>query len=418
MRNFLAKLDRQKKLEHVLEDVSLKNISERIKASPDRTILFEDVRGSEYNVVANLFPSRDQMALALGCTKENMLQKIAAAYSSSGRVSVLDDGKAPCQQIISKTDLTKLPIIQHYKEDTKPYITAGVVIAKDPEYGYNLSFHRMSAIAKNRLSIRIVPRHLREFYERAGGELEVAIAIGLPPAVLFAAATTFDTHRNEYAFAAKLMGMLKLVKATSVDLEVPADAELVLEGKITHELTQEGPFVDITGLVDIVREEPVVEINAITHKEKPIYHTILPASTEHRLLMGAPREPVIFDAVNKVTECRGVNLTTGGCCWLHAVISIRMRAPQDARNAILAAFKAHKSLKQVIVVDDDIDIFNPQEVEWALATRFQAGEDIVLLREKGSSLDPSSNPRTRQTSKMGIDATAPEDSEKSFQRVA
>ncbi len=418
MRNFLAKLDRQKKVEHVLEDTSLKNIPELIKSSRDRTILFEDVRGSEYNVVANLFPSREQLAFALGCTRENLLGKISSAYNSSGRITVLDDGKAPCQQIIAKTDLTKLPVVQHYREDTKPYITAGVVIAKDPEFGYNLSFHRMSVLGRNRLSIRIVPRHLREFYDRAGGQLDIAIAVGLPPAVLFAAATTFDTHRNEYEFASRLMGALRLVKATNVDLDVPAEAEIILEGKITSELAPEGPFVDITGLVDIVREEPVIEVTAMTHREKPIYQTILPASTEHRMLMGTPREPVIFDAVNKVTECRGVNLTMGGCCWLHAIISIRARSPQDARNAILAAFKAHKSLKQVIVVDDDIDIFNPQDVEWALATRFQAGEDIVLLREKGSSLDPSANTRTRQTSKMGIDATAPEDSEKSFRRVA
>src|SRR5690606_28136553 len=160
------------------------------------------------------------------------------------------------------------------------------------------------------------------------------------------------------------------------DLEVPADAEIVLEGRITHNYDKEGPFMDLTETMDIVRDQPVIEIDLITHRRNPIYHALLPGGLEHKLLMGMPKEPTIFAEVNKVARCTGAVMTPGGASWLHAIVQIDKQAEDDGPRAIEAAFRGHGSLKHVCVVDTDVDIYDPAQVEWAVATRFQADRDL------------------------------------------
>jgi UbiD family decarboxylase len=169
--------------------------------------------------------------------------------------------------------------------------------------------------------------------------------------------------------------------------------------------------MDLTETMDIVRDQPVIEIDLITHRRQPIYHALLPGGLEHKLLMGMPREPTIFAEVNKVTRCTGANITPGGASWLHAVVQIDKQGPEDGRKAIEAAFKGHSSLKHVWVVDTDVDIYNPDAVEWALATRFQADKDLIIFPEQpGSSLDPSGTHvpgQKSRTTKVGFDCTIP-----------
>jgi len=297
-----------------------------------------------------------------------------------------------------------------------PYITAGVFVSSDKDFGPNLSFHRASPISKNKLVARICSRDLMEYIKRAGGELDIAICIGLHPSVLLAAAISTEIEVNELEIANSLHS-LELVKCKTNDILVPAGSEIVLEGKITKERHAEGPFPDITKTYDIVREEPVIEINCITHRKDAIYPALLPASLEHELLMGMPKEPVIFNAVNNVCSCRNVLLTHGGSSWLHAIIQIDKKNSDDGKKAIEAGFKAHKSLKHLVVVDSDVDIHDPEGVEWAIATRFQADRDMVSFSEPGSSLDPSAED-DRTTSKVGLDATIPSDKEKDkFARI-
>jgi UbiD family decarboxylase len=151
-----------------------------------------------------------------------------------------------------------------------------------------------------------------------------------------------------------------------------------------------------------------MKITKMYHRKNPIWHMLLPGGLEHKILMGMPREPTIFNEVNKVAECKGVNITPGGCSWLHAVIAIKKKKEEDGQKAVEAAFKGHKSLKHAVVVDEDIDILNPMEVEWAIATRVQADKDVIVMPDEvGSSLDPSADPNTYATAKMGIDATKP-----------
>ncbi|GAG15344.1 unnamed protein product, partial [marine sediment metagenome] len=177
--------------------------------------------------------------------------------------------------------------------------------------------------------------------------------------------------------------------------------------RITKKMAKEGPFVDITGTYDIVRRQPVMKVDRILRKRNGIYHALIPGGMEHNLLMGMPREPTMFREVSRECRCKGVHITPGGCSWLHAVVSIKKRNENDGKKAINAAFRGHRSLKHVVVVDDDIDIYDPLSVEWAISTRFQADKDRVTRKERGSSLDPSSDQKTRITCKVGIDATKP-----------
>jgi UbiD family decarboxylase len=260
-------------------------------------------------------------------------------------------------------------------------------------------------IGKNKMVLRILPRHLNEFIKRNGGELDVAMCIGLPVNMMLSAATSLEIGMDEMAIA-NALGPIADARCKSVDVRVPALAEFVLEGRITKELHPEGPFVDLTETYDIVREQQVFEVKKITHRKDAIYQALLPGMLEHKMLMGMPREPTIFREVSKVAECRDVCITPGGCSWLHAVVSIKRKSAEDGRKAIEAAFKGHHSMKHVVIVDEDIDPSDPAAVEWAVATRFQFEDArVVVKKEAGSSLDPSADPKTRETSKVGIDTT-------------
>jgi UbiD family decarboxylase len=203
---------------------------------------------------------------------------------------------------------------------------------------------------------------------------------------------------------------------------VPAESEIVLEGRFLKEQAAEGPFVDLTGTWDFVRSQPVIEVEAITSREDAIYEALLPGMLEHRVLMGVPREADIFRAVSRICRCLDVRITPGGCSWLHAVVQIEKQGESEARSVIEAAFRAHPSLKRCVVVDNDIDPCDPLAVEWALATRFQADRDTVILSGKpSSSLDPSAQhpPGSKSIgAKFGLDATIKGDRPEKFKQAA
>jgi UbiD family decarboxylase len=225
---------------------------------------------------------------------------------------------------------------------------------------------------------------------------------------MLAAGISVGIGMNELEIA-NAMSPVPLVHAHSVDLMIPAECEIVLEGTVYQDRRHsEGPFLDLTETYDIVRDEPVFEVKTITHRKDPLWQALLPGGLEHKILMGTPREPTIFQKVNEVTRCLDVNITPGGCSWLHAIVQIDKQTDEDGKKAIMAAFAGHSSLKHVAIVDADIDIYNPTQVEWAMATRFQADRDLVVLPgQHGSSLDPSAEPDTQLTTKVGFDLTRP-----------
>ncbi|MEM4336218.1 MAG: UbiD family decarboxylase [Candidatus Anstonellales archaeon] len=407
-RDFLKELEKRKKLIKIKKPVS-KNLEAAglLKALDGNPVMLEKIKGSEYKIAGNVFSTRELVAECLGVKKDALVGKMMNAINNPTKPKLVEKKKAPVLEITEKNvDLSKLPVLFHCEKDGGPYFSSAVIVAKDPVLGHNCSFHRLMMIGKDRVVARILPRHLDEFIKRAGGELEVAIVVGAPINFLLGAATSVELGQNEMEIANSLMP-LEVVELEN-GIQVPAHAEFVLEATVTNEMHDEGPFVDLTETYDIVRKQRVVKVNKIHHRKNAIYHALLPGGLEHKVLMGMPREPTIFNEVNKVVECRGVNITPGGCSWLHAVVSIKKKNEDDGKKAIEAAFLGHKSMKHVVIVDDDIDIYNPNEVEWAIATRFQADKKLVVkTHQKGSSLDPSADPNTYETTKAGIDATKP-----------
>lgn len=375
-----------------------------------RPVLFQElVDHPGWRSLSGLCARREHFAAALSCTVPELIGRVSRALERPKMPPVLEHG--PCQAVVRPPNLDRLPIPRYHPDDGGPYVTAGVSTIRDPDFGRNISFHRLMRLDERRFSARIVEgRGTATALEKAGPDLPIAIAVGAPIQVLLAAAMSPPKGVDELGVAHAL-APTPLVRCQTVPLEVPAEAELVLEGRITGCWADEGPFPDLTGTMDHVREQPVIEISHITHRSNPIFHALLPSGMEHKNLMGMPREPTIFAAVSAVCRCTGVCITPGGTSWLHAVVQIEKEDEEDGQRAIHAAFRGHTSLKHVVVVDTDVDLYDAADVEWAIATRFQADRDLVVLTDRpGSSLDPSGRQAPGQksrTSKMGLDATAP-----------
>jgi 2,5-furandicarboxylate decarboxylase 1 len=411
LRNFIEALDKKGELTRIAKPVSTEfELAGIINALGENPVYFEKVKESAYPVVAGLVSSKVLISNALEISKDKLLPKLSNAIEHPTPPELVKT--ALCQEVVeNNVDLTKLPIMHYTEKDGGKYIASAVTIIKDPQLGRNMCFHRLMLKDKNHFVARIVEdRGTDTALKKSGGELDIAICIGNSTAVLLSAATSLPKGVDELGMA-NALEKTELVKCKTVDLEVPADSEFVLEGHITKEKATEGPFLDLTGVVDRIRQQPIVEIKCITHRKNPIYQTILAGKNEHKFLMGMPKEPTIYNEVNKVCQCKDVYITPGGCSWLHAVVQIKKQNADDGKKAIAAAFEGHKSLKHCVIVDEDINIYDPHDVEWAIATRFQADKNaVVLSNQPGSSLDPSGDlteGKKATTAKAGLDATAP-----------
>jgi len=415
LREFLKQMETRKEILHIKDEVSTRfEIPFIMKSFENQgsVLMFENVKDYETKVVANVCGTRKRICAALNVDRDRLYRRLTEAWRSPRKPKIVEDGAV---KEIVENDLSRIPVLTHFERDAGPYITSAVVYARSIDGKVeNVSVHRLQVLDKKHLAIRLVPRHLFKLWQVAkesGKDLEVSISIGVPPAIMLAASSPVPFGVNEFEVANALMDNdLRLIKCENADAYVPAEAELVLEGKIsaTKEVA-EGPFVDITGTYDIERKQPVVEVVGVMHRKDYVYQALLPSGAEHRLLMGLPHEVLIWDAVSKVVpKVYAVNLSVGGSGWLHAIISIEKQLDGDGKNALLAAFAAHPSLKHAVVVDSDIDVFNVSDVEWAIATRFQASEDLLVIKNvRGSTLDSSADQETGLTTKMGVDATRP-----------
>lgn len=392
----------------VNSDFELANVAHALEGRP---VLFNQIAGYPgWRICAGPCSDRRYFSMDLGLEVDQLLNHMAHALDKPAPPPLVEN--APCQEVIVESvDLNKLPILLHLPQDAGHYIASNVVITHDPEFGRNMCYHRLLRLNQNSFAARIVERRgTHTAMQKTEGDLPVAICIGVSLAVHLAASMSPPPQVDELSVA-QALAPTPLVNCITNGLQVPADAEIVMEGRITRKMVSEGPFMDLTETMDIIRDQPVIEIDLITHRRNPIFHALLPGGLEHKLLMGMPREPTIFAEVNKVAHCTGAVITPGGASWLHAVVQIDKRGADDGRRAIEAAFRGHSSLKHVWVVDTDIDIYNSDEVEWALATRFQADHDLVLLEaQPGSSLDPSGihvPGQKSRTAKAGFDCTIP-----------
>jgi UbiD family decarboxylase len=387
---------------------------EKLGRSP--VVWLERVGDQPYPVVTNLFGARRRYALALGVSEERLIEEWAAR--NERQVAPVTRKDAAVHEVVmtgSDVDLRKLPIMRHFHEDAGPYITNAILVAKDPDSGVrNTSFHRMQLKGSNRLGTSLHSRrHLWNYVQRAeerGHDTPVAIVIGAHPYFTFGALWKGSIATDEYGVVGGLMGApLEIAMGCTVPVEVPTDAEFVLEGRILAKTREpEGPFAEFTGYASARSTEHVVEISAITHRKDAIYQDIVPGiSDEHTSLLAVPSEARLLRTLRQqFPNTTAVSYPKSGTCRLHAYIALRKPAPGQAKNAAQVAFGDDLSLKLVVVVDDDVDIFEDRDVLWAMATRMQADEDIDLIRNAmGAILDPSN--RNGLTAKLIVDATRP-----------
>ena len=414
-RSFLNVLEKENDLIRINKTVSTKfEIAALVsKLERKQAALFENVEDSRIYVASNVLGTRKRFALAIGAIDENsihthIIQSIAKA-SPPRKVS----SDAPFYEN-SSTDLKDLPVITHFEKDAGAFITSSIVFAKEQEKdNQNSSTHRLLLLDKKHMAIRMVEgRHLHKCYSFAkehGEDLKVAIVVGVHPAVSIAAAYQAAYGIDEMLIANSLLrNDLTLSISNFSGLYVPTHSEIVLEGKILKDRTEEEWMVEMLRTYDFKRKQPVFELDRIRYRNDAIFYDILPGYAEHRLLMGLPVESKMFEVIkNVVPSTKTVHLTDGGSNWLDAVIQIKKRLEGEPKNALLAAFVAHPSLKMAIVVDDDIDPTSPVSVEYAMSTRCQADKGLLIITNaKGSSLDPSSDQENLLTTKVGIDATA------------
>ncbi|WP_453962539.1 UbiD family decarboxylase [Amorphus suaedae] len=389
-----------------------------------KATLFPAPDGHDVPVVSGVTSQRAWMAESLGIDESELLPRFQQAVREP--IPWTETTGAACQEVVHRDpDLTKiLPIPTHNEHDSGAYITAGLTIARNPKTGaQNVAIHRLQVSGKNRLGVLLLPRHTLNYFETAaaeGHDLDVAIVIGASPALLLASQAILPLDQDEMETAGALLGSpIDVVKCLSSEIRVPADAEIVIEGRVLAEAREpEGPFGEFPQYYGPRAKRHVIEVDVVTHRTAPIFHTIVGGGLEHLILGGIPREATILTSIQRsFPSVRDVHLPKGGVCRYHLYVKMKKRFEGEAKNVILAAFAAHYDIKHVVVVDEDVDIHNADEVEWAVATRFQADRDMVVIGNAlGSKLDPSTDDGVG--AKMGFDATIPLDAdEMTFKRI-
>ncbi|HSB50865.1 MAG TPA: UbiD family decarboxylase [Nitrosopumilaceae archaeon] len=414
LRNYISLIKKNGELKTIRKTVSTKYEIAALTAKADGSyaILFEDIKESKFRLVSNLVGTKKRFARAVGATESTIHEKIISAIRHAKKSKIINTAKF--MENKSK-NLSLLPIVKHFEKESGPFITSSIIYAKNPDTGaQNSSFHRLMPIDRKHLSVRMVEgRDLHRCFIDAKNhdeDLKVAITIGVHPAISIAGAYQADWGKSEINIANTLLGgKLSLTKCHYSGMKVPSLTEIVMEGRILKDKTHKEWMVEMLQTYDHKRFQPVFELEHMYFRNNPIFHDILSGYSEHRLLMGMPIEAKLNGELKKAfPQTKNVSMTNGGCNWLHAVVQIKKKTQADPKKIIKKIFSIHRSLKQVTVVDEDIDPNDADSVEYALATRFQADKDLIIIKNvRGSSLDPSSDQKKLKTSKMGIDATIP-----------
>lgn len=429
-RGFLDRLRSEKELVDIKQPVDSRHIATLVDQS-DKALLFHKVIGYNMPVVSGIIRSQKRAIMSMGCEtypeiefrlERGIANPIAPRYvESCAAKQVIQTGK--------DVDLFSLPIPMFSIYDGGPMITAGITIARDPEYGLNSGIYRFMVKERNLTGIDIVtPNNMRLFAQRAfeaGKPLPISISIGNHPFENLGSGFRAPLGTDEMGIAGGIRGKaIELAQCETIDLPCIADSEIVLEGEIlpTGWTQPEGRFGEFTRLMGGLHWNPVVRINAVTMRRDAIYYA-LHMPWENTWLMAPTRYTQIRRALKTAgVQVKDINVTLGGCGMWHAVVSIKKQAG-EGKNALLAALSV-MDLKHVVVVDDDIDVFNAMDVEWAIATRVQGDKDVIIIPgSRAKPLDPSlavTPPGVVPTgAKVGIDATISEGIPKErFERIA
>jgi 2,5-furandicarboxylate decarboxylase 1 len=422
LRHYLDQLKKADRLIEFSREVDPKSEFSRVRRAAEnygKALLFKSVKGSRVPLVNNLFGSRELLAILFETTPDRVVTEWAARFKKPVEPRLISAG--PVKEVITTgtdVNIRTFPVIHHAPKDAGPYITAGIVIARDPETGIrNVSVNRLQVKTRNKLGFRMLPTNdlgrIFNKYARQGKDMEVAVAIGNHPFENLAATTKLPFGIDEFRLAGALRREpLDLVKCETVDLEVPAQSEIVLEGTVPHEILEpEAPFGDFQELYTPEIRSHVFHVQAITHRREPIFQTIQASSPEDVHLLALSREGEIYETVSRVAEVQCVSCVPMifGCA-----ISIRKRFEHEPKNVAAAAFGAYSWLKYCVVVDHDVNVYDMKDVWWAIAARSRPDTATFLM---ANALGFSRDPCHIHQSKLALDATAPLERWEHFERM-
>ena len=413
-REFVSDLSQEGQLTEITKPVDIRHIAALVDQS-DKALLFSNVIGYEMPVISGLTNNRDRLSIAMGCPFPEIEEKLRNGIDRPIDPRIVNAG--PVREILIEgedVDLYKLPVPLFSVRDGGPMITAGVTLVEDEEIGLNAGIYRFLIKDKNTTGIDVVtPNNLRKLAEKALAKKEplpISINIGTHPAELITGCFKAAAGVSEISMSGGMRGRaVELTPCKTIKTPCISDAELVLEAEIlpTGWTLPEGRFGEFTRLMGGLHWNPLVRIKAISMRKNPIYYA-LHMPWENIWPSGPIYEAAVKRALHEAgVTATAVNITPGGCCHWHAVIAIK-GLPGDGKNAILASLSV-ADMKHVTVVDADIDVFDPMDVEWAVATRVQADEDVLIISgARSKPLDPSLTivpGKIPTTAKMGIDAT-------------
>ncbi len=413
--NQVLRIDRE--LSPIFEPTALIMELDRLKHYP--LVTFEHIAGSSFPVVANILATRQRLSLAMNAGPESAAAVFAEGIKTAIPPRLISEAPFQANRLAAeKVDLRHFPILTHFPVDAGPYITAGLVMAKDPLTGADTcGYHRMQLKGPNKLGVSLHSRQrLWEYLrraEQAGHNLEAAVVIGVHPAVSLGSMALIPYDQGKFARIGGLLGEpLRITPCRDIGVEVPFFAEIVIEGEILagrHE--PEGPFAEFTNYASYRSTENIFMVKSIQYRDQALYQSITPAmSADHVTIVAVQREGDLLRALNQtLPNIKQIHAPLSACGLFHCYVSMEKIAEGQPTQAILAALAVDHNIKLVIVVDADVDVFDEAQVLWAVATRVQADRDVLIIPQHqgmGCTLDPSTDELSR-SAKMGIDATKP-----------
>lgn len=388
-------------------------------------VRFNKVKGHSMPIIGGMFGDREMFYDFTGTTREERIFKYIQAINHPIKPKLLENGPVKENIITRNLDLGRIfPLPTFHELDSSSFITAGVLVVRDPDDGkIYTSIRRFQFNGGNNISALVTSPFLSDKIKKARTQkknLEVAVVLGYDYYFCLASQLSSDLYGvDKYDYDGGLRGEpLEVVKCHTVDLEVPAYAEIVIEGIIPYnEEVSEGPFGELMGYYGAVAKHPVIRVSAIMHRNQPIFQISAPCKEEH-LSNGLIRDIEVYSHVSRLVKVKDVNVTIGAGCRFHAIVSIQKMNPGDGKAAAIAALGSSKDIKHVVIVDDDTDVFNASDVEGAIASRVQASEDLFIIQgANGTGLD-ASHLLNMTSDKVGIDATMPlGEKRKSFEKA-
>lgn len=419
--NFLREKDQLITIEKEVDpEYELSAVATAIYKQHGKASMFQNVKGSKLSVVSYALADRDAIAKSLNMQPDKMTHQWSAREESKSTYNIVQS--APVQEVIERdVDLNQYPLGVHSKGNNGRYITGGALIAKNPGgKSQNASFNRCQLAGKNKLRVRMMPpQHLGlcfEHMEQQGKDMPCAIVIGAPPSLMYSAASKIPFERDELEFAGALsLEPLDVVKCVTSDILVPATAEIVMEGRVLAGIREsEGPFGEFTDSFVPAMENHVMEIDCITHRKNAVYHDIFAGGREDVNLLGLPIESEIFNHIRKYIQIDDIQAVAALPFVFGVFISIKKRTEEQAKNVLLSALSAYSWTQFVVVVDDDVNVYDPDDILWAIQTRMCPSRGVMLI--DGVSSYTREDVKDENVGKLGLDATVPLDKKHIYRR--